>query len=316
MRGLSKLVVGLLAMHSFGLCDIGMPNLRVNTPMVRADCGSIPYNPAVEVFEPNQRAVIAFDGKEEILLLSTDLHASVPTKVLEVIPLPNEPEVTEGDVAAFVRATDWINARLRPQQRVRTGKGAGGAFGAAAADAPAGEVTFHEKIGAHDVSVVKVLERERFVDWVDDHLRRGGVDNPTIPRPLRMVVDDYLEDGFAWFAFNVVELGTETKTKEALKYRFATSKLYFPLRITRTEKGVTTVRLILISPRLVEIPEVGPSLVRLLHQPLEIDRDDLKYLDEDIADLLSKRKTNLIRIWEIKGQLSRFRHDVYTSWHR
>jgi len=35
--------------------------------------------------------VIAWNGKEEILILSTDLHASQETKVLEVIPMPGEP---------------------------------------------------------------------------------------------------------------------------------------------------------------------------------------------------------------------------------
>jgi len=46
-----------------------------------ADRGSIPFKPHVQVFEPNQRAMIAWDGHEEILLLSTDLSASEPTKV-------------------------------------------------------------------------------------------------------------------------------------------------------------------------------------------------------------------------------------------
>jgi hypothetical protein len=44
------------------------------------DCGGIPFKTHVQVFEPDQRAVIAYNGREEILLLSTDLRASEPTK--------------------------------------------------------------------------------------------------------------------------------------------------------------------------------------------------------------------------------------------
>ena len=77
-----------------------------------ADCGGIPVLPGVKLFEPTQRAAIAFNGAEEILLLSTDLRASKPTKVLEVLPLPDEPAVSKGDVAFFSKATDLINQRL------------------------------------------------------------------------------------------------------------------------------------------------------------------------------------------------------------
>ena len=39
-----------------------------------ADCTGIPIKPGVKLFEPTQRAAIAFNGEEEILLLSTDLR--------------------------------------------------------------------------------------------------------------------------------------------------------------------------------------------------------------------------------------------------
>ena len=62
-----------------------------------ADRGSIPFKEGVKIFEPNQRALLAWNGEEEILLLSTDLVASESTMVLEVLPLPSEPEVKKGD---------------------------------------------------------------------------------------------------------------------------------------------------------------------------------------------------------------------------
>ena len=76
-----------------------------------ADCGGIPFVAGVKLFEPTQRAAIAFNGSEEILLLSTDLRSSEPTKVLEVLPLPSEPKVSKGDVKFFTNAVDLINAR-------------------------------------------------------------------------------------------------------------------------------------------------------------------------------------------------------------
>ena len=292
--------------------------LMVGVRVAWADCGSIPFKPWVSVFEPNQRAVIAYNGHQEILLLSTDLRASEPTKVLEVIPFPSEPKVAKGDVNVFYQGTELINQKLFPTRRGEAAMGGlgmgGGAPGKAAPPPPAGRVTAHKKIGAHDISVALVLDRRRFVGWVEDYLRKEGVDNPTVPTPLKEVVEEYLQDGFKWFAFDVVELGEETVTKDAIQYRFKTRFLYYPLRITRTEKGATRVRLLLISPRLVRIPDLRSAKARLMHKPVTITRDELRYLDKDMHGLLNN-PLNLLRIWEINGKLSGFKRDVVTTWY-
>ncbi len=281
-------------------------------PLARADCGSIPFKPWVKVFEPNQRAVIAWDGREEILLLSTDLRASEPTKVLEVIPLPAEPAVKEGDVAVFHKATDLINRKLFP--RKRKGFGAMGGMGGGAAMGPAlppaGEVTFHEKIGAHDVSVTHVLDHRRFVGWVKDYLEEAGVDNPELPPPLEAVVREYLRDGFPWFVFDVVDLGDETITKDAIQYRFPTRFLYYPLRITRSEEGDTRVRLLVLTPGLVRMPDPRRVAVRLVHEPVGVTRAELRELDEDLFKFLRRRPHLRLRIWQIEGRLNAFQHDL------
>lgn len=294
-----------------GVVWLGVPGGRA-----KADCGSIPFKPYVDIFEPNQRAVIAFNGKEEILLLSTDLRASETTKVLEVIPFPNEPEVKKGRQAVFDTATELINRKLNKPRLMKNGMGMGGMGGFGAAAPPAGEITQHKTIGAHEISVTKVLDRRRFVDWVEAYLKKSGVDNPEIPRPLERVIEEYLRDGCEWFAFNVVELGTETTSKEAIQYRFDTRLLYYPLRITRAEKGDTKVRLIIVSPRLVEIPKLPRTPVRLLHDPVRLTAEELEYLDEDIDALLKHRPNMLLRIWEIKGPLNGFRRDIATGWYR
>ena len=64
------------------------------------------------IFEPTQRALIAWNGEEEILILSTDLRASRATKVLEVMPFPAEPRVKKGDVGVFRRAVKLINSKI------------------------------------------------------------------------------------------------------------------------------------------------------------------------------------------------------------
>ena len=273
-----------------------------------ADRGSIPFDPHVRIFEPNQRAMIAWNGAEEILLLSTDLRASGPTKVLEVIPLPSEPKVTKGDVEVFRKATELINRKLAPVFAL--GRGDKGHIAGEGAR-PAAELTFHEKIGAHDVSVIRMLDRQGFIRWVNDYLKRAGVDNPSVPPPLAAVIDEYLRDDYKWFVFDVIELGEKTVTNDAIQYRFRSNCVYYPLRITRTEEGHTSIRLLILTPRLLSsFPGLPVSRVRLAHQPVSITSGELRSLNEDMDALLGHRSDMKLRIWNIEGQLPDFDADL------
>ena len=274
---------------------------------LRADRGSIPFNPNVKIFEPTQRAMIAWNGREEILLLSTDLRASAPTKVLEVIPLPSEPQVKKGDVEVFRKATALINRKLRERHMRAMG---GGPLKAEAAP-PAGEVTFHKKIGAHDISVTHVVDSAGFIKWVEEYLRSAGVENPMIPEPMKEVVAEYLTGGFTWFVFDVIELDEEPRTNDAIQYRFASKSLFYPVKITRTEEGQTSIDLLILTPRLLRnFPGIPIREVKLLHEPISITSGELRSLNEEMDDLLGRRDEMKLRIWRITGKLSSFKDDL------
>jgi hypothetical protein len=277
-----------------------------------ADCGGIPVVPGIRLFEPTQRAAIAFNGEEEILLLSTDLRASAPTKVLEVLPLPNEPKVSEGDVKFFSKATDLVNERLN-RKKAPAAKGALGGMGGSGTfggPPPAGIVTFHEKIGAHDITVTKVVDQKRFISWVEDRLRKEGADNPTIPEPMKEVVAEYLKDRYHWFVFDVVDLGEDLKTKDAIQFRFRSKAFYYPMRITRAGSGDTHVQLLVLSNRLLHLPKSGGLKVKTAHDPIQISAKELRGLGNKDMDASLKGQPCWLRIWEVRGPLSGFKKDI------
>ena len=275
----------------------------------RADRGSIPFDSQVTIFEPTQRAMIAWNGKEEILLLSTDLRASKPTKVLEVIPLPNEPKVSKGDVEVFRKATELINKKLEEMYpKLPLSRGGGNREAAE----PAGEITFHQKIGAQDISVAHVLNPEGFVQWVNDYLRKSGVENPVIPPILKTTVEQYLQEKFTWFVFGVVELDEKPKTNEAIQYRFASDSLFYPLKISRTDTGNTSVELLVLSPKMLRALPTGiPNRqIELRHKPVPITSAELKELNPEMDDLLGHADSLLLRIWRIRGDISKMDKDI------
>jgi len=291
-----KKVVGILALL-----------LTLGAQAVRADRGSIPFRPNVKIFEPIQRAMLAWNGKEEILLLSTDLKASDSTRVLEVIPLPSEPSVKKGDVEVFKKATILINRKLRERYARAFGKG----HTERIERPPAGEVTFHKKIGAHDISVTHVLNCQGFIRWVEKYLGSVGVKYPRIPEAMKIVVGEYLDEGFSWFVFDVVSLDEAPKTNEAIQYRFKTDFLFYPVKITRTEEGYTSIDLLVLTPELLsEFAGIPTEEVRLRHAPVSISSKELRSLSEEMDDLLGHREDTKLRIWQIRGKLSSFEKDL------
>jgi hypothetical protein len=283
--------------------------LLATTGHLRADRGAIPFRPEVTIFEPIQRALIAWNGEEEILILSTDLRASRATKVLEVMPFPSEPRVTKGDVDVFRRAVKLINAKIGPQPLA--GRSAAKSDRAAAQSMPPGEVTFHQKIGAHDVVVARAVSSEGFVEWVNDFLRRADVDNPVIPSRLRSVVRDYLDEGYRWFAFDVVELENRFRTLEALQYRFASPALYYPVKISRSNRGQTSMELLVLSPTLLRtFTGIPLRQIQLRHEPVSLTSAEVRSLDRGMDALLEHREDVKLRIWRIEGDFSSFNEDV------
>jgi hypothetical protein len=274
---------------------------------VYADRGSIPFEPDVQIFEPTQRAMIAWNGTEEILLLSTDMNASDSTEVLEVLPLPAEPVVKKGDIEVFRKATELINGKIS-EQHLLINKRDGGKE---RAPKVAGEITFHEKIGAHDISVAHVLGKDDFVSWVEKYLDSVGVKNPIIPEGLKKVVEEYLEEKFSWFVFDVVSLDKELKTNDAIQYRFKTENLFYPVKIMSTEEGYTSMELLILTPELLRnFSGIPLDKINLLHQPITITSDELRDLNEEMSELLGNKEEMKLRIWEITGIISSFTKDL------
>jgi len=274
---------------------------------IYADRGSIPFRPNVRIFEPTQRAMIAWNGTEEILLLSTDMKASDSTEVLEVMPLPAEPVVKKGDIETFKKATNLINKKLLMQHRLVSKRNGG----KERASEPAGEITFHKKIGAHDINVAHVLDKDGFISWAEKYLDSLGVENPNIPEGLKNVVGEYLTDKFTWFVFDVISLDKELKTNDAIQYRFKTDFLFYPVKIMSTEEGYTSMDFLILTPQLLRnFPGIPLDRIHLEHEPISITSEELKGLNEEMGELLGHKENTKLRIWKIEGLISDFKNDL------
>ncbi len=288
------------------ICAILLTSVAI-TISSHGDMGSIPFKKTVRITEPNQDAIIAWNGKEQLLFLQTTLASSEETKVLEVMPLPNKPTVDEAGPEVFKRCQS-----LLPKVRVEYNSfGKDDPFGAPLSP-PAANVVERKLIGAHDIRIVELLDAKRFSQWVTTEF---GTENKDleIPAPLLAVIDEYVKDGYKWFLFDVVDLKKEAAKKTPLKIRFATDKLYYPMRITRTEKGNTKVSLSILTNILFNKEDaigIPRESFKVPSSPIDITGAQVKWIDPSIFELLGRPEKVKLRTWEISGEIDSFKKDL------
>jgi hypothetical protein len=271
----------------------------------RSDMGSIPFKKGIRIVEPNQDAIIAWNGKEQLLYLQTTLGASEATKVLEVMPLPSKPSVEATGIEVFRRCRS-----LLPRVEVPVSGGIG-PFGGPG-EMPAAKVVEQKLIGAHDIRIVELIDSERFSAWVAAEF---GVANEDleVPASLLAVIGEYAKDGYKWFLFDVVDVSQETAKKTPLKIRFETDKLYYPMRITRTEKGNTTVSLSILTNVLFNKEDcmgIPRESIKVPARPIEISGAKVNWIDPPLFALLGRPQSVQLRTWELSGEIDSFQKDL------
>ena len=187
--------------------------------VVSADRGMIPTSD-VSVYGPGQKAIIAWNGEEELLILSTDVYTSESSPVLGILPLPSNPKaIKEGNFDAFTQIESLIRIKAPPY----LGRGI--------------NITFHEKIGAHDITVVEVNDVQEFIQWAENYLKEHGIEKEISGDKLEAIVSDYIKRDLKFFVFDLTDVSKAKESIEPIMYRFESSFLYYPLKISKLALG-------------------------------------------------------------------------------
>lgn len=279
-----------------GLCLILIPLLAVPAcGLAVADRGGIPIDPRVEFDENAQNAIAAWNGTDEVLILSTDLRSTAPGRLLEVLPLPASPyEVKEGDISSFSKMIGLFNQKA---ERLQASSGeelmAAGSRSAASEQAYSGiTISFLASIGAHNITVVHVENQTHFVDWVRDFAAGMGVGNFTVAYKLNDSVGAHLSRGISYFVFDVVELSGDLRTLAPVVYKFRTDLLYYPLNITgatlpHSAMADHRIKVFLVMKGVMRDQYAG-GMDRLSHGPgfdeyIQFSHDELGQVSKDIS---------------------------------
>jgi hypothetical protein len=217
-------------------------NLSFNA---NADRGSIYYSPEnVRVSEDAQKAIILHNLEEEVLILGMDLKADKKIGIVTFIPFPSEPQVSLAPDQAFERAAAMIK-KYGLKYQVASEFSKSGLAPTVAEDV---EIRLNKKLGAHDLTIIKVNDVSTFRKWVNDFFKSQGLPLKEAYPKEEAIVDDYVKRGIIYFVLDFVEVLDETRFIEPVMYKFKSRELYYPLKTSNTFGGSGSIELIILAP--------------------------------------------------------------------
>jgi len=198
-------------------------------------------NEKADIFQPTQKGVIYWDGREEKLILQTKYEGPAEEMVW-VVPVPSEPTVKKGDPEIFEEMSKRTQEPDISYTRFLKLQTAG-------MRGSASPLQWQRRIGAYDVAVLSPVGTTQVIEWLkaNDY----GVPNEAVP-----ILQDYIEQKW-WMvaarihrdALNAATRGQLAKgTLHPLEMTFRTTRCVYPLRLTSLAAGPVEVLLYIEGP--------------------------------------------------------------------
>ena len=226
-----------------GVTWLALMALLVVTPAA-ADMGQVHLSSSpVELSERAQKALILYNGREEILVLGTELAATGRTSVVRFIPFPSEPKFALAPKETFSTLARIIKKYDLHYITAFHSKG-----GAPTLQQQGVEVTFAGRLGEHDLTVIRVHDAGQFRSWANNYFRKKGFTPQKRFSVAETIVADYVTRGIDYFAIDAVELSAQTRFVDPIAYRFASTSLYYPLKTSNSFGGKGDIELYIVGP--------------------------------------------------------------------
>jgi len=240
-------------------------------------------NSKINIISPAQKAIIAWNGKKEIIILSSDIYSADNTKLLSVAPFPALPgKVNKAKVYVFLQIQSLINKYGEISQNADFQK-------------------FEKLIYPLSIKAAETDSYREFVYWVKSFFLKykAGFDQSSI-RDVMSVIKSYLKDGSNNYVFEVYDINKNIMSTAPVLYVFDSSFLYYPLRIDNANTSKTDINLFLITLSKPNISETETGIYCKLfknRKPVKImiKKKDLLMISQDIYDLFKDNKQN--NVW-------------------
>ena len=239
MENVEKRMICIFVLSMFLIGILPVPN-------VIGDRGSISIiHVDIPLYEPGQKAIICWDGVQEMLILSTDIKADQTTKVLEIMPLPAEPQISTCNYTIFESIKRLVEWREKTSNDERTG-----GFDDSNSEnekPPEIDIIFHKNLGIHNMTVIKAYTASGFANWTGEFIRSVGLTPMSYPKAEKLA-ESYISRNIQYFVLDIIELTPELSSPQPIIYKFYSTSVYYPMEITSLTGGESHILLFILTP--------------------------------------------------------------------
>jgi len=252
--------------------------------------------------ESRQQALVAWNGKEQMLFLTTNEQSVAGTRALiSIMPLPGAPiAIKESERAVITRARNLVDKKIAE---------AGKTLDSGLA------LVFKTEIGVHKIFVWKIDSIDTLRNDINQFIAKtyGKEYSALISKEGYDIIKKYNESGFKYFAFDLVLAdGKAEKTKVTIMYHYKSNFAFYPVAISQVGgTGVSTIALTMISPG--GFNKVGVSMGGMDEAMLrnarkggievDLSLNDLRSITPPLADFFANTGKAKGRIFEFTGNL-------------
>lgn len=280
-------------------------------PVAAADMGMVVPGD-ISVYEPGQKAIIAWDGENEVLILSTNVWASENTWALELLPLPTQPASPEaGSFSSFENIQSMLFDFTRD------------AYFTYGLGEPAGaplEVLFQENIGAHHITIVNVSSASQLINFAENLLEENGLTQEVSWGALESLAAVYLQRGMNYWLLDLIDLSDYLMSREPIIYSFKSDYLYFPLEISSLASGPTDITLFTITNNKLDASSVATTGFSIASFPAGGENVQIEFgVSENELQQISPKVAELFegKVWltalTYAGSLENLKGDIMFS---
>jgi hypothetical protein len=161
-----------------------------------ADGGIVPVSPYAQVFAPEQKAAIFWDGITERMILSTKITSDNSTGMAWIIPIQSssQPEVKLSDGSIFFKLGELFGEKTVYETR------SSGGFGTGAASGGGVEVLQTIQVDVYNSTVLKATDAGALLEWLDGN-------GFSFPENKKDVLEYYVGKNYYFIANKIDLLG-------------------------------------------------------------------------------------------------------------
>jgi hypothetical protein len=255
------------------------------------------------VKEPLQSALVAWNGKEQMLFLTVNQQSLVGTRaMISIIPLPGAPIAIEKSERKIITNTrNLVAKKLIEHPNYRD-------------DGGTSSVVYRTEIGIHKIFVWKIDDINILENDLNYFIAETYGKNYSVLMSKKDfdVLKKYHSSGFKYFAFDLVQIdGKAEKAKETILYHCKSTAAFYPVAISQgSGSGISKIELTVISPSGFNKTGIGGMDEKTLRNAMKggveanLSLKELESISPKLADLFRKNGRAKARIFSFNGNLN------------